>query len=60
MGLPGLQMGDLPPLEGDGERQIRESEHLRLLRGLFPCLPMIKMAAPNLGILVPFLAALQI
>ena len=53
-------MGDLPPLEGDGERQIRESEHLMLLRGLFPCLPMIKMAAPNLGILVPFLAALQI
>ena len=42
------------------EKDKSEGQHLMLLRGLFPCLPMIKMAEPNLVILMPFLAALQI
>ena len=48
-------MGDAPPQEGDGVGQIKKTEHLQVLRGLFPSLPTKKTAKPNL---VTFLVAL--
>ena len=49
---------DLPPQKDDGIRQIRKTEHLMVLRGLFPSLPTKKTAKPNLVISVVFLVAL--
>ena len=53
-------MGDAPPQEGDGVGQIIKTEHLMVLRGLFPSLPTKKTAKPNLVILVTFLVALRV
>ena len=51
-------MGDLPPLEDDGERQIRETEHLMVLKGQFSYLTKKKMVEPNLVILMVYFVTL--
>ena len=50
-------MGDVPPQEGEGVGRVRKTEHLMILRGLYPSLPMKKTAEANLVISVVFLVA---
>ena len=51
-------MDDVPLQEGDIVGQIRKSQHLMILRELFPFFPTKKTAEPNLVISIVFLVVL--
>ena len=50
--------GRCAPQEGEGVGGVRKTQHLMILRGLYPSLPVKERAEVNLVISVVFLVAL--